>query len=284
MADLNMQQLAESYGWNLTLLKSDPSLEALFKRAVEGNFTADRFTAELRSTNWYKKHSEPARQMAVLQTADPATYAQRIQGSAAQVLDMARQIGATVSGNQANLIAQHALTLGWNDAQIKQHLLHFVKANSEGGYAGQTAANYQELEQYAYDMGIKVSNGALQRWAIQGNQMGIEGVKQHLQQQAMGRYPALAEQIKGGQTVAQLADPYMQSISQVLERSSTSMYDPLVQKALMGKDAAGKPTTVPLWQFEEQLRSTNEWRKTQNAQDSLMQIGHQVLQDFGLKS
>jgi hypothetical protein len=39
----------------------------------------------------------------------------------------------------------------------------------------------------------------------------------------------------------------------------------------------------PLWQFENELRSDPRWKKTQNAQDSLMQVGHQVLADFGLK-
>jgi hypothetical protein len=37
-----------------------------------------------------------------------------------------------------------------------------------------------------------------------------------------------------------------------------------------------------IWQFENDLRKDPLWKKTQNAQDSAMQVAHQVLQNFGM--
>jgi hypothetical protein len=40
--------------------------------------------------------------------------------------------------------------------------------------------------------------------------------------------------------------------------------------------------STPLWQFETEVRSDPLWKKTKNAQDSMMGIARQVAKDFGL--
>jgi hypothetical protein len=75
-------------------------------------------------------------------------------------------------------------------------------------------------------------------------------------------------------------------MSQILELpgGSINLFDPTVKKALQYKDpTTGQSTVKPLWQFENELRGDPRWKKTQNAQDSLMQVAHHVLSDFGLK-
>jgi hypothetical protein len=78
----------------------------------------------------------------------------------------------------------------------------------------------------------------------------------------------------------------MQSMSQILElpQGSINLFDPTIKQALDYKN----PTTLqseakPLWQFENEIRNDPRWRKTQNAQNSIMQVAHQVLADFGVK-
>ena len=83
-----------------------------------------------------------------------------------------------------------------------------------------------------------------------------------------------------------LASPYLQSYATILEvpPGSINLFDPLVKSALQSKDPkTGANTVKPIWQFETDLRSDPRWKATKNAQDSMMQVAHQVLTDFGVK-
>lgn len=107
-----------------------------------------------------------------------------------------------------------------------------------------------------------------------------------IRKQAKALFPQWNKQIDAGQSVSDLANPYLSSMSQILELSpgSINLFDPTVKKALQFKDpTTGANAVKPLWQFENDLRSDPRWKQTKNAQDSLMQVGHQVLADFGLK-
>jgi hypothetical protein len=108
-------------------------------------------------------------------------------------------------------------------------------------------------------------------------------VKVWLTQQASSRYPALADRLKAGETLMDIASPYMQSYAQTLELNpnAISLKDNMIQSALSAKDAQGKPTTKSVWEFENDLRNDPRYMKTQQAQDKSMAIGHQVLRDFG---
>jgi hypothetical protein len=79
----------------------------------------------------------------------------------------------------------------------------------------------------------------------------------------------------------------MQSMSQILElpAGSINLFDPTIKSALQAKDkATGANAVKPIWQFENDLRSDSRWKSTQNAQNSMMQVAHQVLSDFGVKN
>ena len=86
--------------------------------------------------------------------------------------------------------------------------------------------------------------------------------------------------------MADLAAPYLQTMSQILElpAGSIDLFDKTVKGALQYKDPqSGQNSVKPLWQFENELRSDDRWKATKNAQDSMMQVAHQVLSDFGVK-
>ena len=116
--------------------------------------------------------------------------------------------------------------------------------------------------------------------------MDTDGVRNWMIANASSRYPSLADRLKGGETVAQIADPYVQSQAKILELNPNTipLTDKLVQSALSGTDAQGKPATKSVWQFEQDLRNDPRYMKTQQAQDASMGMAHQVLQDWGIKS
>jgi hypothetical protein len=113
-----------------------------------------------------------------------------------------------------------------------------------------------------------------------------QDVKNELMKLAKAQFPQWTAQIDGGQTVQDIAAPYMQSMSQILElpSGSVNLFDPTIKKALNYTNPGSlQKEAKPLWQFENELRADPRWTKTKNAQDNLFQVGHQVLADFGFK-
>lgn len=97
-------------------------------------------------------------------------------------------------------------------------------------------------------------------------------------------FPAYAEQINNGVSVDSLASAYKGSISTILEvdPDSVTYNNPYLRRALQAVGADGKPTVVPVWQFERDLRSTKEWEYTDNAIAYTDNVSMKVLRDMGL--
>lgn len=282
-------ELAEQYGFVEGLLDSNKELKKLFSRAVKGGWTKSKFQAELRDTKWWKSKSESERKYLIMSYGDPATAKQRLNQKRLEMRQLGNQMGMIADSyaiKKMNEAAYNVLAKGWTDAQVREYLGRYV--NFKGGkHQGQAGEVWDELHTYAYSMGVKMSES----WYQQKAQQVVRGLAtvqdftSEIQNSAKTMFPQWAKQIDGGQTVADIASPYMQSMSTILELppGSVNLFDPTIKKALQAKDRAGSNVVKPIWQFENELRSDSRWKKTKNAQDSLMGVAHQVLADFGIK-
>ena len=108
---------------------------------------------------------------------------------------------------------------------------------------------------------------------------------------AATKYSGYADQINKGVTVQQIADPYISTMTNLLElpydSSNYSQYlnDPLIQKgmaATVNPDGTTQPMTN--WQFADSVRSDPRWAYTNNARDSVNTMLHQIGKDFGFVS
>src|SRR5450759_4919183 len=289
MAQTASEQAA-GYGWSLAVINSNPELKSLFAQATAsgpgGNWSADAFVARVRDTSWFKTHSDTNRQAIILQKADPATYKARVAQGAAQASSMAASMGATMSAQQLNVIGADTVAFNWNADQIKQHMTAFVSADKSGNYTGSAATAQYQYKQLGEAYGVAVSPaqmGQFVRDSVLGH-TNQASVQQWMIAQAQSRYPALASRLASGETVKQIADPYIQSYAKTLELNPNTIgvTDKLVQGALAGKDAKGQPATQSVWQFEQTLRQDPRYMKTQQAQDASMAMGKQVLSDWGV--
>lgn len=280
--------VAAQYGYSVAFFNSDPELKGLLNQAVTGNWTPAQFVAKLQATKWFKTNGEAARQIFALKTSDPATYNQRLQSAIQQVRDQAWQLGATSTIKPADLkrFAENALAFGWSESQIKQALLPFVKpVAGQGTFQGAAADVQSKVNDLLVAYGKAPTGKDVNYWVgriIAGGDPGE--LKLALIQEASSRYPGLRERLQGGETLEDIAAPYRDSYSRILEipAESVSVQDALIQKAFGAKDAKGKPTTKTIWQFEQELRDDPRWLKTKNAQDELVGNTRKVLQDFGL--
>lgn len=288
MPDINRKELAARYGWSLALLNSSPELKKLFDKAVKGTWTPEKFVAQLRSTKWFKKNGESARQAITLKTTDPGTYNERMRQRMAAVRSMAIEVGAGLSTSQLKDVASDSFMLGWDDNQIRRSLGEFVKRTKDGHMSGAAAAADQEIAAFAEQMGLKLSTSTRHTWSAQiaVGKENLDTVKAHLQDQAASRYPQFANQFKAGQTLAQIAEPYRQSMAEVLEWSPNNigMQNRLLQRGLSSRDKDGNPQAMQIWQFEDELRKDPRWRKTDNAKEKADALARKVLQDWGFQS
>jgi hypothetical protein len=277
------QEWAEYYGWSVALINSDPSLKKLFARAQKETWPKAKFVAELKRTSWYRKNGDSARQTIALKYTDPETWRNRVRAIYTNIQALAGQMGIKTSWKTMWDMAEDALMFGWDNAKLRSALSGYLKAGSVGGEAGEAR---NQLRQFAYQMGIKISDGTIDGWlkGILNGSKTVEDYKGYIQKQAISAFPTLAEDIKGGLMVRDIASPYMEAMGRILEVNSEELdlYDPTIRKALTSINGdTGKAESKPLWQFEEELRKDPRWLKTNNARESINGVAHQVLQSWG---
>lgn len=273
---------AEYYGWAVALLKSDKDLAKLFKDAIAGNYTQAKFVAELRKTPWFQKNSATARETLALKASDPETWRNRVRAIYTNITQMAGQMGVKANWQTMWDMAEDSLMFGWDNAKLKSVLSGYLKS----GAGGEAKQNEDQLRQYAYQMGIRIDESALGGWlkGIVGGTRTIEDYKGYIQKMALSAFPALADQIKGGLSVRDIASPYTESMARILEINGgdLDLYDTQIRSAMTNvSPESGKAELKPLWQFENELRKDPRWLKTNNARESLNTTTRGILQQFG---
>lgn len=287
---LSSAELAEQYGFASSFLNSNPELKKLFQQAVEGTWSTDKFQAKLRNTKWYKTHSKDEREWLLQLKTDPATAKQTMSAANTKVWQLANSMGMVMtdaSKKRLQTAVYNMVAKGWDEAQLRNYIGQYVYF-SNGNLQGEGGEDITQLKEYAYSMGVTMSD----KWYTDNTRLVLRGMasiqdfKNDIQNKAKASFPQWQKQIEAGQTVSDIANPYMSSMSQILELPSGSLnlFDPTIKKALNYTNPGTlQKEAKPLWQFENELRSDPRWKSTKNAQDSLFQVGHQVLADFGFK-
>lgn len=280
-------ETAASFGWSISFFNSIPELKKLIGQATKDGWSPARFTAALQGTNWFRTTTESQRKYVTLKSTDPASFKQQIDEGYYQVQTLARSMGAAISPAWARQVADTALRLGWSQDHLRQYMMTQTKVDKKGNYAGGQAAQLQsQFRSLTEQYGVNVSEGLIQQWVRSGIVGGEtpESVRAKVQNMAASKYVALADRIRAGETVQEIADPYVQSYGKLLEVNgqNISLDDPLIQRALQAKDAKGKPTTQTVYDFENTLRNDPRWAKTDNARDQMSATANSILQSFGL--
>jgi hypothetical protein len=278
-------EMAASYGYTLAFFNSNPELKSLLSRATSANYSVARFVAELQNTNWFRTSSESFRKYQALKSGDPATFASQLNALAAHIWNAGGEMGATLDATTVNQLSHQAMQLGWNEDQLKRVLNTMVTA-VDGHYTGMAGVAEKQFQGLADDYGVTISPDTLRDW-VRRTSLGVDdprATELRIQQMAMSKYTALKDRIAAGETVRQIADPYIQSYSKLLETApeSVGLNDNMIQRALTARDPKGQPTTQTLYDFENSVRNDPRWAKTKNAQDSMSATASKILQTFGL--
>lgn len=285
---LSAQDFADQYGFAYGFLKTQPELWGIFQEAVKGGWSTAEFQAKIQGTAWWRAHSDQTRKWDELVKTDPAEASQQRKNAAAHIQQAATAAGASLSSSTLAKLTESYLRFGWTDDLLKQTLGSYVTPKSGGVYGGQAFKDQEAIQQYIGAMGVPWSQKTIGQYVqrIATGADSLEEVTALVKSYAKSMYPSLAPYIDKGMTVKDLADPYIQTMSQTLEMdpASITLRDPWIQKGLQSKDGKGQLTQMPLWQFQEQIRTDPRWDKTQNATDAAFSMVRKIGQDWGMAS
>lgn len=283
--------MSARYGFAQAFLNSDPELKKLFQTAVKKGWEVPMFVARLRATKWFQRNSATVRNAILQKTSDPATYKAKVAQMRAQVNDVWGKAygGGTIDQKTLDTWAETAYRMGWSEEQLMDTMgaslnyQQLLTSQNLGGTAAEARAQLRELNSnYGLDLGDTWMNQNLKRVMV-GNDT-ISGIQARVRDLAKKQYQAFAEDIDGGRTVAELADPYVQKMADLLEMnpSSIKLKDTSIQRAMTMRDAQGVPTAQNLNDFANDIRKDTRWQYTANAKAQTAEVTSQLLRSFGV--
>jgi hypothetical protein len=274
------------------LLASVPALRHLVAKASRQGWTVAKFQNEVQDSHWWKSHSDTARQVLVTQANDPATFHQNLHNAEFQIRSLSQQMGMELNPATIRDIANTALLTGnggnseWIAHQIGQHE-DYSHIHSTKNLRGEMAANAQQLQQVAGDYGVRWSPAEIAHRAKMVT-MGVttlDTYRQQAVQYAKSLFPSFDKQLSGGQTMMDIASPYIQTASQLLEQdpSNFDLYSPIIKQGLqgIGHEPDKGPANLKMWQYEDLIRKDPRWQYTDNAHAQMASIGLQLGQNWG---
>ena len=192
-----------------------------------------------------------------------------------------------------NLVSTKTLTAQKEDpAQIIENS---IKKNIASGKVavdknnipeGPAGKYFQNLKALAARNGIKLSDTAAADYAnkINAEQLDENTAYNTIRESAASAFPQFADKIKAGVDLKTLADPYVQSMANILEIPDTAIdiFDPTIRSALSYTNKDGTVATKSLADFETGLRNDPRWAYTKNARQSLDSVGMDFLRNIGL--
>lgn len=287
-AKLSPEELAAQYGWAYGFLKSEPSLAKIFDGMVKENWNKAKFDAMLAETDFWKNNAEVTRQAIQMKAVDPASWSAAMNANKLVIQQLAAKMGAAIPDSLVPQIAEQMQMFGFTEDNLRPILAEYIDF-SKNNLTGEAGMHEHNMRQFASDMGVDMSQQSIKNYAqlmVKG-MSSMEDFQGFVREQSASAFPAFQEQImKGGQTVKNIANPYVQMMAQDLEMNpfEITLKDPLIKGALNGIDQKGKPVGMTLVDFQSTLRGDPRWRSTKQAQDKVMNIGSQVLRDMGMIS
>ena len=190
--------------------------------------------------------------------------------------------------NTEYLTADNADPAVWLDTNIKGQLASGKQAIGIGNVPeGPSGKFFTEFKNFAAKNGIMLSDSAATDYANKAvaGLIDADTIYSTLRESAASAFPQLADKIKAGIDLKTLADPYIQSMSNILEIPYTAidLFDPKIRSALSFTQADGKVGTKSIYDFEKELRKDVRWQYTNNAKKEVADTTLRVLQDFGFQ-
>lgn len=297
MAAPSPADIKAQYGFVAMLAKAVPEIGKLMGQAVKGKWTSERFQMAVANTAWWKKTPAPTRQWITQKYADPASATAAMQAGGTNVAGVAGGLGLPLTSGKAQEIWLYGQLHGYDEQAMRGLIFRNLQNRNAlpgddqaSGEYGSLLGQARELAA-AYGYAPKDLANQVRMAAGSGLQFGdvgqdaLAGFQQKVKNYAKSKYAAFADRIDQGETVMDIAQPYIDTYAQTLELNpqDVSLDDKYLQRWLQGTSQAGKPpASVPVWQAQQELRKDERWGYTQNARQSAAEVATTIGKAFGM--
>lgn len=315
-ADWDWDQIVSQYGYSLGVLREyGEDLQPIFKwlaSQLQRGETPENLKAEF---DRRVSRTQFGNRTSTEIEADLARYGSSKKDFRDRLKDLTRQVRelAVRSYGQGMLIElddvvarQVALDLiyqergflngGFDNDVAKRYLQPYVaKKNAREGdpkaapdITGESGSARSVLMSWLSRNGVTLLKDRIDGYLMMLDQgsMDLNSIKQDIRNKDFTRqYAAYADLFAQGQDVADIALDFRQTAANLLEKSVDAIRidDPLIKRALQYKGSDGKPAQMATWEFEREIRKTDEWDKTDNAMQAYTDIGETILRNFGFR-
>jgi len=306
-----------NYSEQAKFIASVPELGNLLSTAISQNWSPTRWATEFTNTQWAQQHPGDSGLAEIKRVSAPEQYNTDYNAAYSKAVTLANQLGVKLTPQQLGAqvtdikqtpgaVDQNAVNSGqdvttWilqhpgaSDQQITQFMAQHGTLDPQAK-GGTIAAQSTQLAQLAQQYGVYgqyspdgKDTSFFDKYALNMAQGAVgydpNTAEQQFKTAAMNTYKPFADQIAGGAKVSDLASPYVNTLSSLLEVNpadiqlgATTGYGAMIGKALMGDGTA----PVDPYTFASQIRSQPEWLNTQNAHSTLLSAGNQLIAKMG---
>lgn len=286
-------------GFAMDLIDSDTSLQEWIRRVRKymdknkGRTPTAYEMAEMKQgIEWFERFNSD-QELARMQQADPRfrdDFNRSLELKRGYVKNLGLQYGISLSDQTINDIALAArldqLSEDEIQARITPYLESAIAANEN--LVGRAAEAERNIVEWSRANGLTLTGQSIARYvsSIARGEQTVDNVKEDLRRMYLaGAYPAWADRIDSGYDISEIAAPYKEKMAALLEidDNSIDMNDSLLQMGLQGVGPDGRPSVVPLYEFERMVRNDPRWQKTDNAYKTYSEVADSVLDMFGFR-
>lgn len=284
MAIQDTTAIAEELGWILALKNSDPKLQAAWDAYLAGDTAA--FKTAVLSSDFYMNNNGTARTRQTAKINQPGAYADLLDKYRSSARKRLASTGVKIDDATFTALTQKSFDQGMDDNQLDNLILTSGKIL---GYGGETQDTTTTLKNFAAQYGVnsllndtywKSKSDALFAGSI--TQADIETEIKNL---AKSAFPAYADNIDKGITVAAQTSNIIQTYASILELDpdTLSLDDPRIRRiAQYTNPTTGKPEQMPQWMIEKTAKSDPSWAYTNNARSTIDSLTLKVGRDWGI--
>lgn len=279
------QKINEEFGWAAAFI-DHPEVGPILQNAARNGWTMQKLQTEIRKTQWFQKTTEAQRTWDVLEGQDPATANRQVDARLVEINQLVAQLGSTLAPDRAKALARQSLRNGWQGSDLTRAVgAELVKTGKTSdlrrGLVG------QGVQAAAREYGVPLSRPAVDAWVqkIADGRATQDDYLTYVRNQARSLFPTLSDDLDRGLTVEQVADPYRQVASRVLQvnPSEVDFSQSQWNRALNFAGEDGKRRVMTLDEWENVLRQDDRYGylNTEEATNKAYQVARAIGAAFG---
>ena len=250
-------------------------------------FSDNAFQIEMDSQPWAQKYKSDAIEDMDFEARFPDLYNDEISIRVESLRDQAAGFGATMSDDQLRELAVRGRRFGMNESELANALTEYVAFDS-GNIQGSAGMAQRNIKSWAMRNGLQLTDNMVNQYTkniLRGDTTEADVLQDLRNTYLVGSFPAWSDRIQAGMDPADIAAPYKQRMARLLEvgEDEIDLNDQLLQKAMQGVGADGKPSVTPLYAFEKEVRQDPRWQQTDNAYETYTKVGTDLLKMFGFR-